>query len=95
MLAQLPKDKLIIHGVTAAGEHFRPSDWAERMSGILATFQNHRISYSPMLHPSVSPQGYQCITVDLTLKNAHPDLYESILNFAKINNLKICQSIND
>ena len=33
--------KIIIEGVTTEGKKFRPSDWAERMSGSLSTFKNH------------------------------------------------------
>ena len=44
------EDKIIIEGVTPEGREFRPSDWAERMSGRLASFRNQRIIYSPLLH---------------------------------------------
>lgn len=83
--------KIIIEGVTPEGEQFRPSDWAERMSGTLATFRNHRIRYSPLLQPSVNKEGYKCVLLDPSLKASNPTLYQSILEFAQINNLKICQ----
>ncbi len=84
------KDKKIrIEGVTESGEQFRPSDWAERMSGTLSTFKNHRISYSPMLQPSVK-DGNKCVLLDPALKKSNPELYQSILNFAQSNKLKIC-----
>lgn len=37
---------IIIEGITDQGKTFRPSDWAERMSGSLASFKNSRIRYS-------------------------------------------------
>lgn len=85
------KKPIIIEGITEKGEHFRPSDWAERMSGSLATFRNHRIYYSPLLQPSMNKEGYKCVLLDPSLKTSNPTLYQSILEFAKINNLKICQ----
>lgn len=80
--------KIIIEGVTESGETFRPSDWAERMSGSLSTFKNHRIYYSPLLRPSYKG-GNRCIIVDPALKGSQPALYEQILDFAKNNKLKV------
>lgn len=82
--------KIIIEGVTEGGEQFRPSDWAERMSGKLATLHNRRIYYSPMLQPSRNEDGYKCVLLDPALKKSNPKLYKSILEFAKKNKLKIC-----
>ncbi len=82
--------KIIIEGVTPEGEAFRPSDWAERMSGSMASFKNSRIHYSPLLQPSVNHEGYKCVLLDPKLKESSPQVYQSILEFAKTNNLKIC-----
>jgi len=81
--------KIVIEGVTESGEKFRPSDWAERMSGNLSTFRNHRIYYSPLLQPSMK-DGNKCIVLDPALEKSNPALYKSILEFAKTNKLKIC-----
>lgn len=82
--------KIIIEGVTEKGEVFRPSDWAERMSGKLSTVRNHRIFYSPLLEP-IMKDGYKCVVLDKKLKQTNPKLYDSILEFAQANNLKICK----
>lgn len=82
--------KIIIEGITPQGKAFRPSDWAERMSGSMASFKNSRIQYSPMLQPSVNHEGYKCILLDPKLKESSPQVYQSILDFAKANHLKIC-----
>lgn len=81
--------KIIIEGVTETGESFRPSDWAERMSGQLSTFDKRRIRYSPLLQPSFK-DGHKCVILDPQLKKTNPQLYDSILDFAKKNNLRIC-----
>ncbi|KTC65378.1 PhnO-related protein (plasmid) [Legionella adelaidensis] len=90
----MPKSKdkkvITIEGVTPQGKHFRPSDWAERMSGTMATFKNSRIHYSPLLQPSVNHEGYKCVLLDPKLKESSPQVYNAILEFAKTNNLKIC-----
>ena len=85
------KDKpIVIEGITTQGKEFRPSDWAERMSGALASFKNSRIQYSPLLQPSINNEGYKCILLDPKLKESSPQIYQSILDFAKANHLKIC-----
>jgi hypothetical protein len=88
-MAKPKKPKIIIEGVTAEGKTFRPSDWAERVSGNLSTFKNHRIYYSPLLKPSYQG-GNRCVILDPELKETNPELYHHILNFAKSNKLKIC-----
>ncbi|WP_040916205.1 DUF3579 domain-containing protein [Legionella tunisiensis] len=87
---RLREQKIVIEGVTPQGKPFRPSDWAERMSGTMASFKNRRIHYSPLLQPSVNTEGYKCILLDPKLKESSPQVYQAIIDFAKANNLKIC-----
>ena len=83
--------KILIEGVTEEGQPFRPSDWAERMSGNLSTFdQRHRMVYSPLLQPVVR-NGQKCMLIDPALKTSNPALYEAVLAFAASNKLKICK----
>ncbi|KTD23860.1 PhnO-related protein [Legionella lansingensis] len=82
--------KIVIEGITEQGKPFRPSDWAERMSGTLASFKNRRIHYSPLLQPSINSDGFKCVLLDPKLKESSPQVYQTILDFAKANNLKIC-----
>lgn len=89
----MPKDKpIIIEGITDKGQKFRPSDWAERMSGSMASFKDRRIHYSPLLQPSVNKEGFKCVLLDPRLKDSSPSVYQSILDFAEANNLKICNN---
>jgi len=81
--------KILIEGVTESGDTFRPSDWAERMSGKLSTFEKRRIHYSPLLQPTMK-DGHKCVVLDPKLEQSNPALYESILKFAESNKLKIC-----
>lgn len=81
--------KIVIEGITEDGQAFRPSDWAERMSGSLSTFRNHRIYYSPLLKPSIQNEN-KCVVLDKSLKDSNPALYDHILEFARKNKLKIC-----
>jgi hypothetical protein len=84
------KKTIVIEGVTEQGKTFRPSDWAERMSGSLASFKGSRILYSPLLQPGVNTEGYKCVLLDPKLKESSPHVFQAIMAFAKDNNLKIC-----
>jgi hypothetical protein len=85
------EQSVIIEGTTDEGETFRPSDWAERVSGNLATFKDCRLHYSPLLQPSKTEDGTSCVILDPILKDTNPELYKSLLAFAKTNHLKICR----
>lgn len=81
--------KIVIEGVTQEGRKFRPSDWAERMSGALCTFdRGRRIHYSPMLQP-MARDGIKCVVIDPALREANPELFDYIMHFARSNRLNI------
>ena len=83
--------KIIIEGKTQAGRTFRPSDWAERMSGALSTFgRDHRIRYSPMLQPLII-DGIKCIAIDPKMQDQFPEMYAYIMGWANNNDLVISE----
>ena len=78
----------IIQGVTLDGKPFRPSDWAERLCGVMSAFGgDHRMQYSPYVHP-VTASGVRCVVVDVRLEELEPMAYRFLLGFAKENELK-------
>jgi len=80
--------ELVIQGVTLDGKPFRPSDWAERLCGVMAAFGgDHRMQYSPYVHP-VTAAGVRCVVVDVRLEEVEPMAYRFLLSFAKDNELK-------
>lgn len=83
--------KIIIEGITENGKTFRPSDWAERMSGALSTFgRDQRIQYSPMLQP-MTINGVKCVSVDPDLKDQHPEMFSYIMNWVNTNHLNVVE----
>lgn len=84
----LTQNKIIIEGVTLEGHKFRPTDWAERMCGSLSTFRDRRMTYSPLLRPIVL-DGNNCVAMDPALKDAHPSMYNYVLEFAQENKLQV------
>lgn len=88
MNKQRIEGKIIIVGLTKEGQKFRPSDWAERLSGNLCTFRNRRILYSPLLRPAIR-DGVKCVMVDIQLKESHPSIFKEVMDFALKNQLEI------
>jgi hypothetical protein len=80
--------EFVIQGVTKDGKPFRPSDWAERLCGVMSAFGgDHRMQYSPFVHP-VTSNGVRCVVVDVRLEEIEPMAYRFLLSFAKDNELK-------
>ena len=86
--------KYLIRGVTHAGKPFRPSDWAERLCGVMSSFQppglrtvsNAPMQFSPYVRP-VMVEGTKCVLVDERLENLEPMAMEFVRNFARDNDL--------
>ena len=81
--------EVVIQGVTETGHPFRPSDWAERLCGMMSVFgQDRHLSYSPYLKP-IMAGGIRCVVVDLRLEGIDPDAFRFLLGFARDNELKL------
>lgn len=81
--------KFIIEGVTEDGRKFRPSDWIDRISSLMASYgASHRLVYSDLMHPELY-QGQKCLIIDTELEIKNPGMFEYVMNFAKSNNLKM------
>ncbi len=79
--------RLVIHGVTLTGRAFRPSDWAERLCGIMSTFGgDQQMRYSPFVRPMML-DGVRCVLVAPSLAGSEPRAYRFLLDFAKDNDL--------
>lgn len=93
-----PKEFFIL-GLTSAGRVFRPSDWAERLCGVLSCYRppgrqlNQQISqqhlaYSPYAKPIVM-NNVKCVVIDERLREIEPMAMTFVLNFARDNDLQL------
>ncbi len=79
--------EIVIIGMTASGQAFRPSDWAERLCGMMSVFgEDRHLSYSPYLKPVLSA-SVRCVVVDRELERIDPAAYRFLLGFARDNEL--------
>ena len=81
--------EFVIQGITSDGKPFRPSDWAERLCGVMSAFGgDHRMQYSPYVHP-ITANGVKCVVVDRRIETVEPMAYRFLSSFAKDNDLQI------
>jgi hypothetical protein len=82
-------DYLVISSMMENGQKFRPSDWIERLSSTLASFQvDHRLRYSQGVQPCII-NGEHCLVVARWLETTDQQAYDYVMNFARTNQLKI------
>jgi Protein of unknown function (DUF3579). len=84
--------QFIIYGVTEDGTRFRPSDWAERLAGVLAPYRpagsaGSHLTYSPYALPTVI-DGMRCVVVDERLRGLEPLAWKFAVDFARENRLR-------
>ncbi|MGO3890298.1 MAG: DUF3579 domain-containing protein [Paenalcaligenes sp.] len=84
--------QLTIHGTTNEGQRFRPSDWAERLAGVMSQFRpagaaGGHLTYSPYVVPRLI-DGVRCVVVDARLRDLEPLAWKFVVGFAQDNNLK-------
>jgi hypothetical protein len=88
--------EFLIHGITAEGKPFRPSDWSERLCGVMSGFRpggalpgsRGLIGYSPFVRP-VSVNGVKCVLVDPALRELEALAFDFVVNFARDNELRV------
>ena len=78
----------IVIGITLEGDTFRPSDWNQRLCGMLSNFESGKLSYSSMVIPT-HVENKPSVWVSGKLKMANEAVWNFILSFAKDNELKV------
>lgn len=82
-------ENFVILGITLNGKRFRPSDWAERLCGVMSVFgSERRMTYSPYVQPG-NRSGEKCVFVDGRIHDIEPMAYTFLVNFARDNELKV------
>lgn len=87
--------QMLIHGLTLEGQRFRPSDWAERLAGVMSQFRpagsyGGPNTYSPYVVPVVL-DGVRCVVVDKRLRDLEPLAWKFVCDFATDNRLTISE----
>ena len=89
-----PAKQFVILGLTRDGKPFRPTDWAERLAGVMSQFRpggaqrGSHLGYSPWCVPSLR-EGVKCVVVQRDLRDSEVLAWDFCVNFAKDNNLQV------
>lgn len=82
-------EEFVIMGLTLDGRSFRPSDWSERLCGVLSVFgAEKRMEYSPYVQP-ITSGSVKCVVVNRKLEDIEPMAFKFLLSFAKDNDLQV------
>ena len=103
-MAELAKNKIELHdeffilGITSNGKQFRPSDWAERLCGVMSCFnpdgvsgRNAHLQFSPYVRPTVM-NGVRSVVVNTKLRQLEPMAFNFVVEFAKDNDLQVIEA---
>ncbi len=83
-------ESFVIVGITQEGKKFRPSDWADRLCGIMSAFgADHRMTYSAYVRPGNTDKGERTVIVNARLYDIEPLAYRFLVHFAADNNLRV------
>jgi hypothetical protein len=95
-----PAKEIVIHGVTSLGKAFRPSDWAERLAGVMSSFRpggprpGSHLGYSPWCFPTTL-KGVSCVVVHRDLQAHDVMAWDFCINFARDNELQLSEGRPD
>lgn len=88
--------EVFIQGITRDGKIFRPSDWAERLAGVMSPFRpggaqpGSYLSYSPWCFPTMLG-GVKGVVVNRALRDFNVMAWDFCLNFARDNDLQVTE----
>jgi hypothetical protein len=89
--------EIFIQGITRDGKIFRPSDWAERLAGVMSSFRpggaqpGSHLSYSPWCLPT-HVNGVKAVVVNRELRDHEPMAWDFVVNFARDNDLQVAEA---
>jgi len=96
-MADTPPTEFFIQGITSTGKKFRPSDWSERLAGVMSGFgpgargPNARLQYSLYVRPTILGD-LKCVILDSRLRDIEPMAFDFVMNFAKDNDLVVTEA---
>lgn len=99
-MAETPPTEYFIQGITKSGRKFRPSDWSERLAGVMSCFgpsarelrgPNARLQYSRYVRPTMIGD-LKCVILDSRLRDIEPMAFDFVMNFAKDNDLVVTEA---
>jgi Protein of unknown function (DUF3579) len=89
--------QVFIQGITKDGKTFRPSDWAERLCGVMSSFRpggavpGSHLGYSEWCVPT-NLGDIKCVVAHRDLRDHEPMAWDFVMNFARDNDLQVVEA---
>lgn len=80
---------MLIVGRNGDGTKFRPTEWSQRIAGLVSHFQENHLTYSACVQPEILMDGTRAVRLDSKLKTGAPEIFEQIMSFVRENGLTI------
>lgn len=96
-MSEPSSQEIFIQGITSSGQRFRPSDWAERLAGVMSGFRpggaqpGGHLRYSPWCVPTVVGD-VKCVVVNRALQAHEPMAWDFVMHFARDNDLQLLEA---
>jgi hypothetical protein len=96
-MAESTPTEYFIQGITKSGKKFRPSDWSERLCGVMSGFgpkakgPNAYMQYSIYVRPTIIGD-VKAVILDARLRDIEPMAFDFVLNFASDNDLVVSEA---
>jgi hypothetical protein len=96
-MAESSPNEYFIQGITKSGTKFRPSDWSERLCGVMSGFgpkakgPNAHMQYSIYVRPTIAGE-VKAVILDARLRDIEPMAFDFVLNFARDNDLVVAEA---
>jgi Protein of unknown function (DUF3579) len=94
----IPSSKQVfIQGVTKDGKAFRPSDWAERLCGVMSPYRpggavpGSHLGYSEWCFPT-NIGDIKCVVLHHDLREVEVMAWDFVMNFARDNDLQVVEA---
>ena len=93
-MPDVASNEFLILGKTLDGRTFRPSDWSERLTGVMSQFRpggpgpGRQLAYSPWCYPAMR-NGVKCVVVHHDLRDHDVHAWDFCVNFARDNQLQV------
>jgi len=78
---------IVIRNHDRNNNKFRPSDWADRLAGTAARYEQGGVRYDARVMPCRRCDSLHCLKVERTIGDDQPHVMENVVSFMKLNEL--------
>lgn len=82
-------EPMLIVGTNKDGSRFRPTEWSQRLAGLVSHFQAKHLTYSACVQPEILEDGTRAVRLDSKLRIGAPEIFDQIMSFVEEHGLTV------